>query len=383
MSNYSNIIVYGEPLHETRLDGSQGTSGAAANFAAGAKRMEAVIQDYLEDRREVRVSVLTALGDAKNDEMGNKIVEFLEGAGVDTQFVLRVPGGHSASYAITPQGFKFTGREDSAVRDLFTEKHQAFVRGCLGTVDDKTILTVCGIGASRPLDDAAFDRLVNTVEMAKKKGGTIVVDTNLRLGLWEGNTADEKVALVKKRMTRLLQSADNVFLTWPDDTMPKGGDKQPVKDAAGNPVNVYGWNSIEEAKDGLLAMGAKNVVVKMGKEGSRLYTKENPASYFEAPIEENGPFDVKVKDTTGAGDTFMAGTLMAMAHGMPMKDAMVIGTRAATQIVQHDGGVLHGDFVPTAHQLHRDLNAVLPPIPGTRIKPESVRQGGENRELNR
>ncbi len=71
----------------------------------------------------------------------------------------------------------------------------------------------------------------------------------------------------------------------------------------------------------LLDMGVKIVVIKMGKDGC-FVTDGKTAEHVPA-------FKVTVVDTTGAGDTFIAGFVMGHVHGKSLRECAVIGAATA------------------------------------------------------
>ena len=46
---------------------------------------------------------------------------------------------------------------------------------------------------------------------------------------------------------------------------------------------------------------------------------------------------LQVKDTTGAGDAFFSGTVMALTKGMPLSEAVKYGSRLASLTISSDG----------------------------------------------
>jgi len=73
-------------------------------------------------------------------------------------------------------------------------------------------------------------------------------------------------------------------------------------------------------------------VVKLGKKGSLIKAYGN---VYRIPCEK-----VAVYDTIGAGDMYAAGVLYALAMGLPLDQAGMIGSFAAGQIVQVMGARL-------------------------------------------
>ncbi len=84
-------------------------------------------------------------------------------------------------------------------------------------------------------------------------------------------------------------------------------------------TQLTGRETPEEAIDTLLDWGARVVALRMGGEGSRVATAEGES--FRIP-----PVPATVVDTTGAGDAYCGGFLVALADG---KNAAEAGARAA------------------------------------------------------
>ena len=76
---------------------------------------------------------------------------------------------------------------------------------------------------------------------------------------------------------------------------------------------ITGENTVEEAAESLRRAGVKTVVVKCGSKGCYVCGREK---CFWVPAEKN----VKCVDTTGAGDSFMAGFLYALFQEKNLRD---------------------------------------------------------------
>lgn len=69
--------------------------------------------------------------------------------------------------------------------------------------------------------------------------------------------------------------------------------------------------------------GLRSMVMTLGAKG---------AVYYDAAAQQSGHqpvFPVRVVDTTGAGDAFFSGTVMGLVRGLPLRDAVVCGTKVA------------------------------------------------------
>lgn len=82
-------------------------------------------------------------------------------------------------------------------------------------------------------------------------------------------------------------------------------------------VPVKNRDDAMKAADVLLRKGVKNVVITLGKMGILAATKTE-YRFFEN-------YDVKVVDTTGAGDAFNGGLVTALAEGKSLFNACAFG----------------------------------------------------------
>jgi ribokinase len=84
---------------------------------------------------------------------------------------------------------------------------------------------------------------------------------------------------------------------------------------------ITGKNNLEDAAHSLLSEGPDIVVIKGGKEGSHVFTKEESFSLPALPV--------TVYDAVGAGDTFNAGFLAGFRQGWPLDACLALGNAAA------------------------------------------------------
>jgi pseudouridine kinase len=74
--------------------------------------------------------------------------------------------------------------------------------------------------------------------------------------------------------------------------------------------------------------GLQAMVVTMGERGS-VYYEKTTKSFGHQPV-----FPVRLVDTTGAGDAFFAGTVSGLVRGLPLKEAVVIGSKVAAWTIE-------------------------------------------------
>ena len=99
----------------------------------------------------------------------------------------------------------------------------------------------------------------------------------------------------------------------------------------------------------LLDGGARAVVIKLGPKGCAIYTGDEE---ILSPA-----FDVPAKDTTGAGDCFVAAFLSALTQGASFGEAARYGNALGAITVQHTGGA---SGIPDGICLDAWLNSAVP-----------------------
>lgn len=75
--------------------------------------------------------------------------------------------------------------------------------------------------------------------------------------------------------------------------------------------------------------GEKTVIIKLGGDGCYIYEKQKGITL--------PAFKVEVRDTTGAGDTFVAGVISAFLDGNSMRDCAIFASAASAINVQYIG----------------------------------------------
>jgi sugar/nucleoside kinase (ribokinase family) len=83
---------------------------------------------------------------------------------------------------------------------------------------------------------------------------------------------------------------------------------------------LAGKEDQREAARELLNCGAQVVIVKRGEQGSMLFSRKTEIAL--------PAFRVQIRDTTCAGDSFVAGFLFGLSRGSPLAEAMRLGNAA-------------------------------------------------------
>ena len=115
-----------------------------------------------------------------------------------------------------------------------------------------------------------------------------------------------------------------------------------VKASDEDAATIFGWNNPAEAAMRLLDCGPDVVVITMGEKGALVHSASN--QWHVRPIRG------EVMDTTGGGDTFMAGFLSEYLRSDDPLKAAQWGCATAISVIEQTGGV-RNDRMPTRRQV--------------------------------
>jgi len=91
----------------------------------------------------------------------------------------------------------------------------------------------------------------------------------------------------------------------------------------------------EQGMRELFNLGVKAIVLKKGEQGSQYIS---PHERFSQPVIHT--VGNKIFDTTGAGDSFNAGFLMALLQKRPLQECLLLGNRTAYRLITSERGML-------------------------------------------
>ena len=97
----------------------------------------------------------------------------------------------------------------------------------------------------------------------------------------------------------------------------------------GDLSQIYPDKSVEDLCFHFHDLGAKNIVIKQGKESTIFYDGKN--------LNKMKPIDGEVVDTTGAGDAFDAGFTWSIINGNTFKESVHVGHLVASECITHLG----------------------------------------------
>ena len=281
--------------------------GAPANVAVAAARLG---------------SEAAFIGSVGEDLFGDFILRALEAEGVDTSAVRRCEPPTRTSLAfveITAGGdrsFTFY-RSDPAADELLSAEG----------VSRETLLgaSFVNFGSIPLIEDPSRSAIHRAADLAEELDVPLAFDVNFREHLW-GSAQD-----ARKAVDPLLDRSRIVKLS--DDEIPP----------------LLGTEDAEEAARMLLERGPALVLVSLGPEGAfyatRDFTGEVPA------------FEVECVDATGAGDAFLAASLVHLAEGewdeARVREAVRRGTAAGAIACTGYGAM---GTLPTNDELERFMN---------------------------
>ena len=269
MNTYPDIVSMGEPLIEFNRpkegDGRtwlQGFGGDSQNVAIAASRQGA------------RAGYVTSLG---QDWMGDAFLDLWTQEGLDASRVTRHPTAPTGVSFVThtAAGHKFDYLRKNSAASLMTPQSLPadYIAGA-------KFFHISAIGqaiseSARAAGDAA-------IAIARKGGARVSYDTNLRLRLWDLDTARAKI---------------NATVPLCDILLPSLDDSQ----------QLTGLQDADSIADFYLGLGAPLVALKMGADGSLIATKSERHRI--------APHKVTAVDATGAGDTFDGSLLARLLEG--------------------------------------------------------------------
>jgi 2-dehydro-3-deoxygluconokinase len=238
------------------------------------------------------VALVTAVGD---DELGERIVEFVCARGIDTTYVARRPDPNGVYFAGADGEFVYARRGSAASTLAPDDVLRAPVREAGAVVAS---------GITHALSDSCAAAVDAAVSAAR---GAVVYDPNFRARL---TTATE----ARAALARTAPHAALVTPSCPEDTRPLLGTDDPAAAAA----------AVRE-------LGAAAVAVTMGARGLHVDAGGEPVHIRATPARE-------VVDSTGAGDV-LAGTAAArLALGDDLLEALQAGAEAAARSLGGPGG---------------------------------------------
>jgi 2-dehydro-3-deoxygluconokinase len=275
-----DVVSLGEPLYELNRqpDGRYlaGFGGDTLNVAIAAARLGS------------RAAYVTRLG---ADIFADELRGLMAREGIDASGVIRDAEAPTGLYFVThgPQGHVFTYRRKGSAASLMTpgDLTPDLIAGA-------RFLHVSGI--SQAISATAAATVTAAIAMARGAGAGISFDTNFRPRLW---TAAQALPAIEEAS----RYAD-ILKTSQEDCSA-----------------LLGLSDPQDIARHFLALGARAVVVTLGREGVFMAT---PEGSMRVP-----GISVAAVDATGAGDAFTGALLSERARGRPLAEAVRFANAAA------------------------------------------------------
>jgi len=299
---HGRIACIGEAMAELSLGNSSsqpvnlGFAGDTLNTAIYMKRLFS---------ESTEISYVSALG---RDPLSARMLSFIQSEGILTDKVTISEDRQIGLYAIATdasgeRSFSYW-RSESAARQLFQFKEG------FSALNDFNVLYLSAISLAI-LPATVRTELLNALDaLRKQKKTTVVFDSNYRPKLWESVEEAQQTVANAWRIT-------DIALPSVDDEMALFGD--------GNEQTVISR---------LRGYGVARGALKRGGRGPLSLGNDEAISL---PVASN----VKVIDTTAAGDSFNAGYLAALLSGRCNDiDAMLAGHACALRVIAHPGAII-------------------------------------------
>jgi sugar/nucleoside kinase (ribokinase family) len=271
------LISFGEKIHVERY--ILGIGGNATNTAVGISRLG------------LTVGLCAEIG---KDELSQKILNHLKKEKVDTKLLIQTDEDASVSVALSYKG----------ERTLLTEHVKRKHDFKFGKIKTKFIyLTSLG----------------NTWESAYEKTLNFAKKENVKLAF---NPGSVQLEIRGKVVMDIIENCDYLFVN-----------KEEAEEILyGKELSLDNGNEsqIKKLLYGLRGLGVKNVVITDGNNGSYVESEENKTYHL-------GIIKIDVSEKTGAGDSYSAGFLAAIIHGLEIPEAMKWGALNSANVIKGIG----------------------------------------------
>ncbi|MEO3824892.1 sugar kinase [Actinomadura sp. B10D3] len=229
--------------------------------------------------------------------------------GVRSDHTRVVPGGQAGLYLIRTdtegeRTFHYY-RSRSAARGLFGPSHPTEIDEAVAGHD---LVYLSGITLS-VLTAEARERLLAVLDETRRRGGRVAFDGNYRPAGWPSPDA------AASAMRAVLKRTDVALPTLTDDRA------------------VFGDETPTDTIRRLRETGVTEIAVKMGAQGSVIADTSTQEHIPAVP-------DVKVTDTTAAGDAYNAAYLAARLQGTSRRESAEEATTLAAKVITHRGALL-------------------------------------------
>ncbi|MEA4852932.1 MAG: carbohydrate kinase family protein [Christensenella sp.] len=182
-----------------------------------------------------------------------------------------------------------------------------------------------------PMDYEVSLSLVERLAELKK---TVFVD----LGGYGGATSDIRYSIDESKGKEVMTALCNYATI--------------IKASSEDLASIFPGKTAEQAAQMMVDMGAQDVVVTMGGDGSFYKCKNLSPVYFEIFQAHSNIADGSL-DFTGAGDSFGAGFMASYSEFQDIPRAIVNGNATASLVIENTGGCTYGRMPSKARVMER------------------------------
>jgi len=248
---------------------------------------------------------VTAVGE---DPFGEFLIQELKKNEVDTSHV-KVERGRRTTIA-------FVANKPATGERSFVFYRRPWVAGTadsaltienadLDYISKASILHVSGFSLSQNPSRRA---VLSAVEHARRVGVKVSFDPTLRVDVWNSERT------VRRLYNQMLRLSDIATFSQEEAAF------------------IFGTDSPDKAAETALKYGVGAVGMKLGADGALVETREGRKVHVPA-------FDVRVVDTTGAGDGWNAGLLVGLLKGWDLKTCVIVANAVGALVVTRHGAI--------------------------------------------
>ena len=244
------------------------------------------------------------IGKVSNDSLGDYVVGYLEEQGVDISHISRCQGDETLGLAFTE-----TRADGSTNLMMYRSGPVADLQLSPEEIDEEYIkkakcVVISGTAlAASPSREAVF----KVLELAEKNQCVIVFDIDYRPQTWKSDDEISIYYTLAAKYADIIMGSREEFDRM--DSMTASSDYDD-------------W----QTADHWFKQRAKIVIIKHGKEGSRVYCSDNSAYQVK-------PFPVKALKATGGGDAYSSAFLAGLLKNFTIQQSLEMATASASMVI--------------------------------------------------
>lgn len=285
--------------------------GSPLNIVTGCQRLG------------LSTALLTGVG---ADKVGDFILNFLKKEGIETRFIPTIPHARSSAVILgiqPPDTFPLVYYRHNAADSHVNIDHVDQL-----AMEDVKLFEVSGTALNvEPSRSAVF----HAMEKAHKAGVTTLLDIDFRADQWADlRSFGITVRALLSKVKIAIGTEEEILAAMLQDSA-----QVEIKHQQISAPIIHG--DVEEAIQGIMALGVEILLVKRGSQGVSIYEKGKER--VDAP-----GFPVQPLNVLGAGDAFASGFIYGYLQGWDLYKSCRMGNASGAQVVLQPGCA---NFMPT------------------------------------